>query len=109
MPVINKSMPYVISGVTIPGTLSVTSETGESTWTAKGQTTPTFVSKLSTNLQWREYAPGESVDNLVKLVPTLGQPPSEAAKYRERSGDRITPSATQDLKDTILIDLATNG
>lgn len=109
MPVISKSMPYVISGIAIPGTLSVTSETGESTWTAKGQTTPTFTSKLNNNLQWREYAPGESVVNLVRIVPSIGQPPSESAKYRARSGDRITLTATQDLKDTILTDLATNG
>jgi len=109
MPDISKNMPYVISGITIPGTLTVTTETGESTWTAKGQSVPTFVSKTSVNFQWKEYAPGESVTDLVKLVPSIGQPPAEAAKYRERSGNRITKSATQDLKDTILIDLATNG
>lgn len=109
MPDISKNMPYIISGVTVPGVLTVITETGESEWAIRGQNNPTFISKLSSNLRWKEYVHGESVTELVKLIPSIGQPPVEAAKYRERSGTRITKSVTEDLKNTILIDLATNG
>jgi len=109
MPVVTKKMPYVISGMIIPGTLATVSETGASTWTALGNTTPTFVVNDNTGFRWTEHTPGESIEELVRLVPSIGQPPVEAAKYRERSGSRISRNVTQDLKETIFIDLATNG
>lgn len=109
MPDVTKKMPYVISGVAVPGTLSVNTVSGEASWTAISSDTPSFVSKSNTNYHWREYSLGQSVKNLVTTIPNIGQPPSEASKYRTTRGDRLSIKPIEDLEDTILNDLATNG
>ena len=110
---ITKNLPFVFGGITIPGVYALDLDSLVETWTVRGQQTPTFKStpapdgspRTEGRSYWKEYAPGQSVTQLVELVPTVGQPPSETAKYRKRGGFRISKNVTPNLEEIIFTDL----